>query len=97
MISLPLKERSDYYTSPNGSVAYIIAPHEIVAGTFGYVMSRKGALKLHEYRKQFKIQANGWNLFMRTGDLKVIVLKEMAVEHDVEALSSIGERSPMIY
>lgn len=97
MISLPLKERSDYYTSPNGSVAYTIAPHEIVAGTFGYVMSRKGALMLHEYRKQFRVQADGWNLFMRAGDLKVVVLKEMAIEHDVEALSSIGEHSPMIY
>lgn len=60
-------------------------------------MSRKGALKLHEYRRQFKIQADGWNLFMRAGDLKVVVLKEMAIEHDVEALSSIGEHSPMIY
>ena len=93
----PLKERSDYYASPNGSVAYIIAPHEIVAGTFGYVMSRKGALKLHEYRKQFRVQVDGWNLFMRAGDLKVVVLKEMAIEHDVETLSSIGEHSPMIY
>ena len=93
----PLKERSDYYTSPNGSVAYIIAPHEIVAGTFGYVMSRKGALKLHEYRKQFRVQADGWNLFMRAGDLKVVVLKEMVVVHDIEAESSIGEHSPMIH
>ena len=93
----PLKERSDYYASPNGSVAYIIAPHEIVAGTFGYVMSRKGALKLHEYRKQFRVQVDGWNLFMRAGDLKVVVLKEMVVVHDIEAESSIGEHSPMIH
>ena len=34
---------------------------------------------------------------MRAGDLKVVVLKEMAIEHDVETLSSIGEHSPMIY
>ncbi len=93
----PLKERSDYYTSPNGSVAYIIAPHEIVAGTFGYIMSKAGALKLRECRKDYHIQADGWNLFMRSHGLKVLVLKEMVVVHDIEAESSIGEHSPMVH
>ena len=76
---------------------YTVESHEIVAGTFGYIMSKAGALKLRECRKDYHIQADGWNLFMRSHGLKVLVLKEMVVVHDIEAESSIGEHSPMIH
>ncbi len=93
----PLRDREKVYITPSGECCIPVESHEIVAGTFGYIMSKAGALKLRECRKDYHIQADGWNLFMRSHGLKVLVLKEMVVVHDIEAESSIGEHSPMIH
>lgn len=94
---VPLSDRAPAYITSSGLICLDVDKSETMTGTFGYVMSKKGAHKLKACREKFKVHADAWNLFMRSEELKVLALKELVVEHDHSVPSTIGQHSPMKY